>query len=592
MDGLVFIALNPPGLETAQKAKAALGHGEIHGLEGRTSGADVTFEATGAHLRELFNAGRPIIAFMASGAVIRILASELADKHQEPPVIAVSLDGAHIVPLLGGHHGGNKLANALAQALDGQAAITTGSDSILGAALDDPPDGWRLEANGDAKLLLQAAITAGGVRFSGSGPQPNWLTKADAGPLISVGDAAEAAGATPRLIPPTIAIGVGCERDTPPDALIEHVRAVLLKTDLHPASVAVIASIDVKADEVAVHALGAAFGVPARFFGSGELRQLAPRLRNPSAVVLQEVGIPGVAEAAALAAAGPGATLIVPKVKGAQVTTAIARAVLPIAAKTVGRPQGALKIVGLGPGDPAFRVPAATDAIRQAEDIVGYGLYLDLAADAISSTTVLHPFPLGAERDRARHALALAATGRRVALLASGDPGVYALATLALEEMDAEDNAEWNRINLDIIPGVSAMQMAAARTGAPLGHDFCAISLSDLLTPWATIEQRLNGAAIGDFVIAFYNPVSKRRREGLIKARDILLAHRPANTPIAYARNLGRPEESIVYSTLEALTPDACDMLTTIIVGSSRTRQTKLGGHDVLYTPRGYISGV
>ena len=592
MDGIVFIALNPPGLETAQKARAALGYGEIHGLEGRTSGADVTFDATGPHLRALFKAGRPIIAFMASGAVIRIVASELADKHEEPPVIAVSLDGAHIVPLLGGHHGGNKLANALARALSGQAAITTGSDAILGAALDDPPDGWQFEANGDAKSVLQAAITAGGVRFAGAGPQPNWLIQADAGPLISVSDAAKPAGATPRLIPPTIAIGVGCERDTPPDALIEHVRAVLLKAELHPASVAVIASIDVKADEGAVHAVSAEFGAPARFFGSGELRQLAPRLRNPSAVVMQEVGVPGVAEAAALAAAGPGATLIVPKVKGAQVTTAIARAVLPIAAEAVGRPQGELKIVGLGPGDPAFRTPAATTTIRQAEDIVGYGLYLDLAADAISSTTTLHPFPLGAERDRARHALALAATGRRVALLASGDPGVYALATLALEEMDAENNAEWNRINLDIIPGVSAMQMAAARTGAPLGHDFCAISLSDLLTPWATIEQRLKGAAIGDFVIAFYNPVSKRRREGLIKARDILLAHRPANTPIAYARNLGRPEESIVYSTLEALTPDACDMLTTIIVGSSRTRQTKLGGHEVLYTPRGYISGV
>lgn len=592
MDGLVFIALNTPGLETARKAKAALGHGEIHGLEGRTTGADVTFDATASHLRTLFKAGRPIVAFMASGAVIRILASELANKYEEPPLITVSLDGVHIVPLLGGHHGGNKLANALAGALAGQAAITTGSDAILGAALDEPPNGWRFEGNEGAKSLLQAAITAGGVRFAGAGPQPNWLIQADSGPLISVSDAAKPAGATPRLIPPTIAIGVGCERDTPPDALIEHVRAALLKADLHPASVSVIASIDVKADEGAVHAVGAEFGVPARFFGPGELRQFAPRLRNPSAVVLQEVGVPGVAEAAALAAAGPGATLIVPKVKGAQVTTAIARAVLPIAAEAVGRPQGELKIVGLGPGDPAFRTPAATNAIRQAEDIVGYGLYLDLAADAISSTTTLHPFPLGAERDRACHALALAATGRRVALLASGDPGVYALATLALEEMDAENNAQWNRINLDIIPGVSAMQMAAARTGAPLGHDFCAISLSDLLTPWATIEQRLKGAAIGDFVIAFYNPVSKRRREGLIKARDILLAHRRANTPIAYARNLGRPEESIVYSTLEALTPDACDMLTTIIVGSSRTRQTKLGGHEVLYTPRGYISGV
>ena len=592
MDGLVFIALNTPGLETARRAKVALGFGEVHGLQGRTSNADVTFEETGPHLRTMFRTGRPIAAFMASGALIRILASELMDKHHEPPVIAASLDGAHVVALLGGHHGGNTLATRLAEALAGQAAITTGSDSILGAALDDPPDGWRLEANGDAKLLLQAGIKAGGVRFCGDGPQPNWLTKADSGPLIVVSDAAEVSGVTPRLIPPTIVIGVGCERDTPSDALIAHVHEVLLRADVHRDSVAVIASIDVKIDEAAVHAVGAEFNAPVRAFGASELRKLAARLRNPSALVQQEVGVPGVAEAAALAAAGPGATLIVPKVKGAQVTAAVARSVLPIEAAAVGRPQGKLKIVGLGPGDPAFRVPAATEAIRQAENIVGYGLYLDLAADAFSSTTTLHPFPLGAERDRARYALALAATGRRVALLASGDPGVYALATLALEEMDAENNAEWNRVQVDVIPGVSAMQMAAARTGAPLGHDFCAISLSDLLTPWSTIEQRLIGAATGDFVIAFYNPVSKRRREGLIKARDILLRHRQPNTPIAYARNLGRPEESIVFSTLGALTPNACDMLTTIIVGSSSTRRIKLGGHDFLYTPRGYISDV
>lgn len=588
----VFIALNARGLATARLAQTALGRGEVHGLLGRTNGADVNFRATGGHLRALFEAGKPIVAFMASGALIRILAPCLSNKHVEPPVLAASLDGAYVVPLLGGHHGGNALALAVADAISGKAAITTGSDTALGAALDDPPNGWRVDHDGALQGLLQEAIAAEGIQFTGSGPRPDWIKAASNGPIIEVSDRAERQNSELRLIPPTIALGLGCERDTPPEMLIAHAKYAIQEAGVHASAVAVVSSIDVKMDEAAVHAVGAALGVPVRFFSAQALRRLGPRLLTPSAIVEKEVGAPGVSEAAALAAAGPGATLILPKIKGARVTAAVARSILPIHGEAVGQPRGVLHIVGLGPGDPAYRTPAATSAIRQAEDIVGYDLYLDLAADAVPAHATLHPFPLGAERDRARHAISLAASGRKVALLASGDPGVYALATLALEELDSENRADWNRIAIDVIPGVSAMQMAAARLGAPLGHDFCAISLSDLLTPWATIEQRLEGAAAADFVVAFYNPVSRRRREGLVKARDILLTARAADTPVAYARNLGRPTEAVTFSTLGAMSPDDCDMLTTVIVGSSRSRQIQLGGRTLVYTPRGYISGV
>jgi cobalt-precorrin 5A hydrolase / precorrin-3B C17-methyltransferase len=174
-----------------------------------------------------------------------------------------------------------------------------------------------------------------------------------------------------------------------------------------------------------------------------------------------------------------------------------------------------------------------------------------------------------------------------VALVSSGDAGIYGLASLVFELIDGENRAEWRRVALDVIPGVSALQAAAARAGAPLGHDFCAISLSDLLTPWPTIERRLVAAASGDFVVALYNPRSARRVTQLVAARRILLAHRPAATPVAVARNLGRENESLVLTTLAEFDPGIVDMLTLVIVGNSETRLLA-GRTPRIYTPRGY----
>ncbi len=188
-----------------------------------------------------------------------------------------------------------------------------------------------------------------------------------------------------------------------------------------------------------------------------------------------------------------------------------------------------------------------------------------------------------------RQALALAAEGRSVALVSSGDAGIYALATLVFECLDAgglPDGA--SRIEIIVSPGVSAMQAAAARAGAPLGHDFCAISLSDLLTPWETIEARIRAAAEGDFVIAFYNPVSRRRRTQLAEAKRILLKHRPRETPVVLAKNLGRDGEAVSTTTLAELSVDDVDMLTLVIVGASTTRQVSAAGRTFTYTPRGY----
>jgi cobalt-precorrin 5A hydrolase/precorrin-3B C17-methyltransferase len=175
-----------------------------------------------------------------------------------------------------------------------------------------------------------------------------------------------------------------------------------------------------------------------------------------------------------------------------------------------------------------------------------------------------------------------------VALVSSGDAGIYGLATLVFELIDREDRPDWNRLAIDVAPGVSAAQAAAARIGAPLGHDFCVISLSDLLTPWQEIEGKLEAAAAGDFVAALYNPVSVRRQHQLALARDIFLAHRLPETPVVLARNLGRDGECVEVIPLEELSPQKADMLTLVLIGNSRTRAVARGRRRWVYTPRGY----
>jgi cobalt-precorrin 5A hydrolase/precorrin-3B C17-methyltransferase len=338
-----------------------------------------------------------------------------------------------------------------------------------------------------------------------------------------------------------------------------------------------------------VYALAASLGGPARFFPAEALAREEPRLATPSDAVRSAVGVAGVAEAAALASIGAKGTLLVPKQRSARATCAVALSPAGIDPSTVGRARGQLFILGIGPGDGAWRTPEVDAALGQATDVVGYGLYLDLLGTAIAGKR-RHESALGAEELRARLALDLAAGGKIVALVSSGDAGIYGLAALVFELLERGDVPGWRRIALRVCPGLSALQAAAARAGAPLGHDFCAVSLSDLLTPWPEIERRLQAAAEGDFVVALYNPASARRRDQLRRAIDILGTQRPATTPVIVARNLGRAGESVAVSTLAALDTEAIDMLTLLLIGSSRTRAFATGSAHWVYTPRGYAA--
>jgi cobalt-precorrin 5A hydrolase/precorrin-3B C17-methyltransferase len=426
----------------------------------------------------------------------------------------------------------------------------------------------------------------------------DWLTAGDA-PFAATGDLdvtvtdRDEPGSKKHLVihPRVLALGVGCERGTPADEVLELVETTLARHGLARGAIACIASIELKAGEPAMQALAERLGVPLRLFGATELEAQAGRLANPSEVVFAATGCHGVAEGAAMAAAGPASALVVAKTKSEHATCALARAHAPIDPDRVGRPQGRLAIVGLGPGYARWRTPEAQALLDDAEDWVGYRAYLDLLGRQPHGK-VLHGFALGEEEMRAEKALDLAAAGRRVALVSSGDAGIYAMASLVFELLERCDQPAWQRVAIAISPGISALQAAAARAGAPLGHDFCAISLSDLLTPWQVIERRLEAAAAGDFVTVLYNPASQRRREGLLQALAILAAARPSDTPVIHARNLGRDGESVELCRLASFDPSTVDMLSLVIVGARQTRLVERQHRKAfVYTPRGYLVG-
>ncbi|MHA1545709.1 MAG: precorrin-3B C(17)-methyltransferase [Alphaproteobacteria bacterium] len=600
MNPPAIIILSALALPLAQRIAAAFPASTIHGPAGRVGGAGpaiTQFTDLAAHLAGLFADGRPIIGLCASGILIRSLAPVLRDKHNEPPVLAVAEDGSAVVPLLGGHHGANTLAGRIAEILGCSAAITTASDLALGVALDAPPPGYHL-ANlgnpGDVKAFTARLLAGEKTRLSGPAP---WLEglgfiDAQAGELcISVTEkiADPSAG---HLVyhPEIIALGVGCERGCDAGELDDLVHRTLAQAGIAPAAIAVVASIDLKEDEDAVVELAQRLSRPARYFTADELEAQAPRLANPSALVFDEVGCHGVCEGAALACVGASGALIVAKQKSARATCAVARSANVLDPAKCGRPRGHLAVVGLGPGAAAWRTPQATALIAQAGDLVGYSLYLDLAGPLGHGQT-RHDFALGEEADRVAHALGLAAKGHRVALVCSGDPGIFALASLVFEMVEGGPAAR-RRIEIEVAPGITAMQAGAARAGAPLGHDFCAISLSDLLTPRHTIETRLLAAATGDFVTSFYNPASKRRRTLLPRAREIFLRHRPPKTPVIVASNLGREGELVTVTTLRDFDPATVDMLTLVIFGSSTSRVVeRAGAPPWIFTPRGYHTG-
>ena len=600
----VILCLSQGGLRLAETMAKAV-DGDVHGLASRCPDAPFQFADTIAHIAGLFVAGRPVIGLCAAAILIRAVAPHLGQKQHDAPVLAIADDGSSIVPLLGLHHGALGLGARLVAASGGHLAVTTASNLGDGVSLDTPPAGFRLANEQNAAAAMAGLLAGGGAAIDFDDHHPvmtDWLALVKRGDdmrLTITHDHIDPAANQLVYCPQQFILGIGCVRGCDSDELYDFVTAELRRQNVNQAAIAAIASVDLKADEPAILALAARLDVPFRVFSVAELEKQTANLANPSDVVFAEIGTYGVAEAAALEAAilqtvDAQPSLFTEKQKTKDATLALVKMDAPLADQRLlrGRKPGKVMLIGIGPGKSDWRTPEAAKWVQSADELVGYGLYIDLLG-AAAAHLPRKDFALGEEEARCRYALETAATGRNVAIICSGDAGIYAMGALVFELLDRSTDdggvsAAAHRVEVISAPGVSALQGAAARSGAILGHDFCTISLSDLLTPWASIEARIHAAGAGDFVIAFYNPVSQRRRTQLAAARDILMRYRGGDVPVLLASNLGRPEEQIKFRTLGSLVVDEVDMLTVVMVGSSASKMLDLGRGKAVYTPRGY----
>ncbi|MGI5399839.1 precorrin-3B C(17)-methyltransferase [Streptomyces sp. CA-135486] len=512
-----------------------------------------------------------LVCFLATGAVVRLIAPLLAGKSADPGVVCVDEGQRYAVSLLGGHSGAaNELAAQVADVLGCAPVVTTATDAADIPGLDTL--GWPVE--GAVASVTRAVLDGEPVALRADAvwplpPLPGNVTPEGAGTALHVTDRSFDAGPNDAVLrPPSLVVGVGASKGSPVDEVVGLVEETLREAGLSALSVAELATVDAKAEEPGIVGAAGLLGVPLVTYAAERLAEIA--VPNPSGAPLAAVGTPSVAEAAALAGGGE---LLVPKRK----SNPVGRAAMATCAVVRRAPRGRLAVVGLGPGARDLLTPRAREELRRASVLVGLDQYVDQIRDLLRPGARVIESGLGAEEERARTAVAEARAGHAVALIGSGDAGVYAMASPALAE--ASDD-----IDVVGVPGVTAALAAAAILGAPLGHDHVSISLSDLHTPWEVIERRVRAAAEADIIVTFYNPRSRGRDWQLPKALSILAEHREPGTPVGVVRNASRADESSRLTTLAGLDPATVDMMTVVTVGNTATRE--IAGRMV--TPRGY----
>ncbi|KAB0489227.1 precorrin-3B C(17)-methyltransferase [Pseudomonas psychrophila] len=544
-----IVILGNGSLSTAQRIQQCYPEALIYGLTGRVEGADRGYSDFGATLRELYQQNTPIIALCAAGIVIRTLAPLLLEKGAEPPVLAVAEDASAVVPLLGGLGGVNDLARNIAAGLGIAPAITTSGELRFGTCLLNPPQGYALGDLELGKRFVSDLLAGESVRIEGDAP---WLASAQ----------------LPESQQARLAIHIGsAEREPAADELLIYPRNVLVK---------VAAEVSPQAIREALHDAKLAWQSLAcivadeTLMASASLRETALELAVPLRFV----------------SAGEPVVPAVWREMGNDMSLGVAPA--PLDPLQLGRARGRLAVIGLGPGAAELMVPAVKAELARANDVLGYETYVRMAGP-FRDDQVMHCTDNREEMQRARHAFELAAQGRSVVVVSSGDPGVFAMAAAVLEALHESTDPQWHSVDLEMLPGVSASLATAAQAGAPLGHDFCVMSLSDNLKPWSIIEKRLDLASEADLALAFYNPISRSRPWQLGVALEIVRRHRTPQTPVVLGRDIGRPGQTLRVTTLGELTPDQVDMRTMVLVGSSTTCTfPRVDGTQWVYTPRWY----
>ena len=552
------------------------------------------------HLATIWSQYQAFVFGTALGIVVRLIAPLLGHKTEDPAIIVVAPNGQYVISLCSGHQGGaDQLTRLIAQQLSATPIITSASTQLNLPSVDIFGDrfGWR-KGQGDWNGVSSAIARLQPVQVIQEAGSTLWQNQLPTEHPFYVGLSDDVSFKGRIWISPTIRrfaetseiakvqwhprvlwVGIGCIRGATITQITAAVEQVLQRFHLAPEAIAGLSTIDLKADEVGLLEYVQTSQLPLKTYSAEVLKTVT--VPNPSDIVEKAVNTPSVAEAAALEAAKEygKAVLLVQK----QITDAVTVAIAQSEIEYIGR-TGYIGLVGIGPGNLDQITPAASTAITAADVIIGYSLYTDLIQSLIHQDQIIESLPITQEVQRAQRAIQLAQWGLSVVVISSGDCGIYGMAGLVLEQLSLN---KWDgkTPQVEVFPGISALQATASRVGAPLMHDFCAISLSDLLTPIDVIEKRLEAAAKADFVTAIYNPRSKTRLQPLLTAHEIFLKYRDPLTPVAIVHSVYRQEEKIFLTTLEKMLESPIDMLTTILIGNSTTFLHE----NWMITPRGYL---
>lgn len=601
---IAIITVTKGGRETGARIREALrGHEVI--LYGKkehiAEGDEELRHPIGKFAGELVKSFEAIVFVTATGVAVRAVAKHLKGKDVDPRVVVMDERAKHVISLLAGHYGANELAREIASRLGAEAVITTSTEvqgklsvEAIAEKLDLVIEDYREVKAVNAAIANGVAVDVfSEVELSLELPEglslKPWtgLRKSRNPRIVITNKLLDVEGPKAILRPKNLILGLGARRGVDKEGLLEAVREGLKARKLSIKSVKALATIEARAKEKGFIEASKALGVPLVGISRAAIREVEGEYHS-SDFVRQKIGVGAVCEPCAVLA-GRKPSLIVGKTKFKGITLAVAEEMGlgtsqhsgPLMRKACWRSaeKGKIYLVGIGPGDREYITPKAVEALEEAEVIVSYKGYLTFIREYISGKEVFAR-GMGREVERAKIALKKAGEGRRVAVVSSGDPGIYAMASVVLE--CARETGV--KPDIEVVPGITAASAASARLGAPRGHDFAVVSLSDLLTPWGVIAKRLEEAAKGDYCIVLYNPRSRSRKEHLRRAVEILKKYRSPSAPAGIVRNAMRQGEEVIITTLGELLKYEVDMHSTIIVGSSES----FVYNQWMVTPRGY----